>query len=558
MIATYLTRLQRHATRGAVFLAIAVTCCTPLAMPPAGPTAFAQPPLSVDNAVLGNAGPARNVQASIRPATMMRLPPTPFPVGASSTTGQPLQRALDTPTAGNPRPTATPLPLGVFWDRLRALQFAPVLEHLQVLPADQRDDSFFAINDALVSDDTTAPILRGVGASMDRLEVRWDVLEPAPGDFQFAQLDALMQSAAQLQFSVLAVVDGTPDWAASTPAGSAASPPQGLDQPALMADGIPNAANHWAVFLAAVSQRYAGRIAAWEIWNEPNSPEFWLGMPQQYARLYDVAQTVLSRNTPATPVLIGGQVSDDGTFLRAVAAALCPNRTCSPGELHDVAWHVYDNPTDIPRLAALTRSLLQPYGLRPDLWVTEANVPVNDPESPADAVTGPDAVSLDQQAAFVLQATVVARAAGVRSLAFYRASDVDDLGHYWGLLRGDMTARPALLAYRTAAQWLSHARLLQLSHPQPEVTLAQFCRSGSLVTVAWNSGVLATSTSLVVAATQASLVDVTGALTPISPANGVVTLDLPGASAPTAQTVSLGQPRLLIVASGCTASAPSE
>jgi hypothetical protein len=452
---------------------------------------------------------------------------------------------------------ATPLPLGAFWERLRALQFVPALDQLQVLSPDQRNDPFFAIDDAVAADNATAPLMRGVGASIDRVELRWDMLEPAPGDFHFAPLDALMQSAGQLQFAVLAVVDGTPSWAASAPVMGSASPPQGLDQPALLADGSPNSANPWAVFIAAVSQRYAGRIAAWEIWNEPNSAEFWGGTPQQYARLYAAAQTALSRPTPATPVLVGGMVSDGGAFLSAVATALCPDRACPPGELRDIAWHVYDNPTDIPRIAAVTRSLLQPYGVQPAIWVTEANVPVNDPQAPADAVTGPDAVSLDQQAAFVLQAAVLARAAGVRSLAFYRASDVDDRGRYWGLLRGDMTARPALLAYRTGAQWLSHARLLQLGHPQPAVTLARFCRGGSLVAVAWNSAALAVSLALAVPAPHALLADMNGGTTPVTVANGVVTLDLPAATAATAATVPLGQPRLLVAPNACAPAALS-
>lgn len=449
------------------------------------------------------------------------------------------------PTAAAGVGEAPPRRLDVLWQRLRDLHFVPALETLQILPATERDDSFFGVADALAAEDATPPIMRGVGAAMDRVEVRWDAVEPEPGVFQFDQLDALLRNAQTLHFDVLAVVDGTPAWAGVDKQAAGAAVPRGLDAPARLLDGRPNPANPWAGFLAVLDARYGTQIAAWEVWNEPNSQEFWHGSPTEYARLYAVAREVLTRTAPRSSVLTGGLVSDDGGFLRTVAATLCPSDPCVLSPPAAVAWHVYNNPTDIGRLADLTRTTLRAYGLDPEIWITEANVPVDDPQAPGDAVVGPDAVSLNRQAAFVLQAYVLARAAGVRSLAIYRAGDVDDNGHYWGLLRADGTARPALLAYRTAAEWLSHTRPAGLQQPQPGVTLASFCRDDATMYAFWNDGPQPATISLPADAATARLVQTDGSTTGLTATGGKYRVTLPAAAARTPAALPLGEPRLL-------------
>src|SRR6185312_9961881 len=136
--------------------------------------------------------------------------PTALPRAATLPTTTPA--AVDTPVAAPPTapaaaPTSQDQPeaeedappsLETFWDRLRTLQFAPALRNLQPLPGSDRDDPLFGINAALAADDASAPIMRGVGADLDRLELRWDVLEPSSGDFQFDHLDDLLTTAKRL------------------------------------------------------------------------------------------------------------------------------------------------------------------------------------------------------------------------------------------------------------------------------------------------------------------------------------------------------------------------
>ncbi len=463
-------------------------------------------------------------------------PPPPLPPNRAAS-----------PTA--PVASPTPLSLEEYWNRLRTYRVVWGMDQLQILPPANRDDPFFGINNALKSEDATAPLMHGLGAAIDRVEVRWDEVEPRPGVFVFDQLDRLIAEAERVQLEVLVVVVGAPAWAVDRPERAGPGPPRGLDQPALRADGSPNPANPWAEFLGMVAHRYSRRVAVWEIWNEPNFRDFWRGTPADYARLFDVARAVLKAESSQATVLLGGMVVDDGAFLGDVLAHLCPNRDCGGRTIDGVAWHIYGEPTDVVRVAQLTRERLSPYGLAAPLWITEANVPVDDPQAPADALVGPEAVSLAQQAAFVSQLCALARSVDVHTVAFYRAIDVDEERHYWGLFRHDWSARPALLAYRTAARWLSHTTYLGTSHPAPGVTVVRLHRPGEDVSVLWTDRATPVRLALPASADHGTLVAVEGKETPLTPRGGSFEVTLPPAPPHRPPTAPLAPPVILVTPS---------
>jgi hypothetical protein len=491
------------------------------------------------------------------PTTAPTIPPAPTVTTPTPIVVTPSVIALaatPTPTRvvpPDPTPVRTPTPrptvsLDEFWQRYRSLEYQSSLGQLQILPPNQRNDPFFGINDALAEENATAPLIHGLGASLDRVEVRWDEIEPAPGNFRFDRLDRLIAESERWHISVLAVVDGAPAWAVDAKERIGAGPPKALDTPALLPGGAPNPANPWAFCLATVAKRYGHRIAAWEIWNEPNFRDFWKGSPTDYAHLLQTARTVLTQTVPGSPVLLGGMVEDDGSFLRSVVQQLCPVNKCASPPFDAVAWHVYGNPADVLRLADLTRATLAPYHLQPQIWVTEANVAIDDPQGPGDLVVGPDAVSLDQQAAFVVQLFALSRAADVQTVAIYRAVDVPEGGHYWGLFRDDLTARPSLLAYRTAAEWLSHTQVVGLSHPAPSVTQIELRRPGELVNVLWTNSNTPVQVRLATRATSGILVRCTGATSQIRPVGNAFNVTLPDAPPRRPLTAPLAQPVFIV------------
>jgi hypothetical protein len=420
------------------------------------------------------------------------------------------------------------------------------MDQLRLLPAQDREDPYFGVNDALKSEDATAPLLRGLGAKIDRVEVRWDQIEPARGAYDFDQLDRLVAEGERWKMNVLAVVVGAPVWAVDRPTRMGSGPPSGLDQPALLRSGAVNQDNDWASFLATVAQRYGSRIAAWEIWNEPNFRDFWHGTPVDYAHLFAIGSAAIRAENPNATILIGGLVVDDGSFLRSAIGTLCPNKDCGGARIDGVAWHIYGDPRDVERVANLTRDVFAPYHLAPPIWVTEANVPSIDPNAPPDQVTGAGVVSLDEQAAFVMQLFALGRAVGVQSVDFYRAIDVGEGGHYWGLFRNDWSPRPALNAFRTAAEWLSGTTPVSLSHPTATTTLVQLRRSNEVIAVVWNDAPKVVVVEVPSTASQATVVNLAGTTTPEVASAGNIRVTLPGAPTHTNGEAPLGAPVIIV------------
>jgi polysaccharide biosynthesis protein PslG len=168
---------------------------------------------------------------------------------------------------------------------------------------------------------------RALHARVVRTEVPWSAFEPnAPGQIEpkaRAFLDRVVGDAAASGLGVIAVVDSTPCWASSAP-------------PALLRKCAPGGfskANAWpprepsayATFAAYLAARYGTRLAAIEVWNEPDqsNEDYFAGpeKPQHYAAVLRAAYPAIKRADPAVPVLAGSLVGSNGVFLRALYAA---------------------------------------------------------------------------------------------------------------------------------------------------------------------------------------------------------------------------------------------
>jgi hypothetical protein len=164
-------------------------------------------------------------------------------------------------------------------------------------------------------------------AKIIRVEVPWAVLEPlGPGQLEpqaLAYTDRVVQDAAAAGIGVVMLVQGTPCWASSAPAnvlrgclpahpGNAASWP-------------PTRPSDFAAFVAYLAGRYGTRLAAIEIWNEPDQAnEAYLAgpdKPQRYAELLRAAYPAIKQANANVTVLAGALVGSNGAFLRAMYAA---------------------------------------------------------------------------------------------------------------------------------------------------------------------------------------------------------------------------------------------
>jgi Glycosyl hydrolase catalytic core len=164
-------------------------------------------------------------------------------------------------------------------------------------------------------------------AKVVRTEVPWSAFEPlGPNQIEpraLAYLDRLTSDAAADGIGVVAMVESSPCWASSAPASLLRA----------CVPGQSSKANSWppsnpaafAAFAAYLAQRYGTRLAALEVWNEPDQSNeaYFAGpeKPRRYAAILRAAYTAIKQANANVPVLAGSLVGANGVFLRDLYAA---------------------------------------------------------------------------------------------------------------------------------------------------------------------------------------------------------------------------------------------
>lgn len=157
-----------------------------------------------------------------------------------------------------------------------------------------------------------------LGFSWIKQQIEWKVFEPARGQIQWAELDAMVNAAEAHHLEVLFSVVKAPAWARTTTA----------------EDGPPaNYQDYWT-FVGALAARYRGRVAAYEIWNEQNLRREWNGdtlSASRYMQLLGGAYNAIKAADPAAAVVSGALAPtgwndgvtaiDDRVYLDAMYAA---------------------------------------------------------------------------------------------------------------------------------------------------------------------------------------------------------------------------------------------
>jgi hypothetical protein len=168
---------------------------------------------------------------------------------------------------------------------------------------------------------------RALHAKLVRTEAPWSVLEPSgPGQVEpraLAYLDRLVADAAASGIGVIAIADSTPCWASSAPAALLRKCVPGRWT---KADAYPpREPSAYAAFVSYLAARYGTRLAAIEVWNEPDqaNEDYFAGpeKPQRYAAVLRAAYPAIKQANPGVAVLAGSLVGSNGVFLRALYAA---------------------------------------------------------------------------------------------------------------------------------------------------------------------------------------------------------------------------------------------
>jgi hypothetical protein len=151
--------------------------------------------------------------------------------------------------------------------------------------------------------------VRALGTHWVRVFATWPDLEPEPGVYAqnwFASYEQLFHALPAGTKVIVDVVD-TPQW--ETGSGDEHTPPANPDD--------------YAAFVGALAQRWAGKVAAFELWNEEDNASWWVGAPNPaaYTALLQATYPVVKAADPGAAVVLGGMTGNDYSFLEGVYAA---------------------------------------------------------------------------------------------------------------------------------------------------------------------------------------------------------------------------------------------
>ncbi len=145
-----------------------------------------------------------------------------------------------------------------------------------------------------VADLSQAYLVRDIGYDWAKSYVNWETVEPEPGQYRWTDPDNIVTAFEGYGIRILMRVHGTPAWA--RPEGTFLSYP-------------PNHVADFGRFMGALAARYRGRVAAYEIWNEPNLHYEWGYLepdPQQFTALLKAAFQAVKAVDPNALVITGG------------------------------------------------------------------------------------------------------------------------------------------------------------------------------------------------------------------------------------------------------------
>lgn len=178
----------------------------------------------------------------------------------------------------------------------------------------------------------TLAMVKAAGFHYIKQELLWsDIERPEKGEYQdktvpgkssWAKYDRIVDLAQQEGIGIIFRIDTTPAWARPPGAAKLTSPEK----------VPPLNYQDYGDFVAAVVQRYKGRVHYYQIWNEPNLASEWGGQrpdPAAYTRLLRIAYTrakevdssVVILSAALAPTIQNDQTAmPDTTFLRDMYA----------------------------------------------------------------------------------------------------------------------------------------------------------------------------------------------------------------------------------------------
>ena len=187
-------------------------------------------------------------------------------------------------------------------------------------------------------------------ANINYLFPRFEDDPNKPESYDFFQTDWYLKSIESLGIGIIYGLGPTAEYPKL--------PPRHIDPP--------KDYEKWAKICVNVIKHYNGgwangyhyNIKYWEIWNEPDIPNFWTGTPEEYYRLYEITAKAIKAYDPNLKV--GGPVLAVHLPFLEGFLAYCRDHQVP---LDFVSWHIYSTqPSAVYLKSEKVRELMNKYG----------------------------------------------------------------------------------------------------------------------------------------------------------------------------------------------------
>lgn len=259
----------------------------------------------------------------------------------------------------------------------------------------------------------------------------------------------------------------------------------------------------FARYAYRVVRHFRGRVAYWEIWNEPDYKAFWSPQPNpsDYATLLAAAGKAIRRANRRAKVVLGGTSGVDLGFIQRVAAQ---TRSFDIISVHP--YRTYPEPSLLAQVRSLKR-------MHKAIWFSEIGWPTGN------ACSG--CTTEDAQASDLVRFYTLAAAAHVDHVFWYelRDDDQDPVSREanFGLLRRDLSGKPAFVAYAYLTRLLSRARFTGAeSLGKNGVFVLEFRSHREHLAVLWNTQAVPRTASLPWQSAHATLLRLDGTVLGLS------------------------------------------
>jgi hypothetical protein len=322
--------------------------------------------------------------------------------------------------------------------------------------------SLTSLSDQALNDRMQA--LQDLGVRWVRYDFDWSLIQPdSSRNYNWSQYDRLVSASTKHHLQVLGILDYTPSWAR----------PAGCSSPQC----APASTSSFANFAGATAHRYHSQgVHAWEVWNEPNSKDFWQpkSNPSVYTSLLKQSYAAIQAQDKAAYVLTGGlsPQATNGSSYTPIDFLQALYKDGAAGNFDGIADHPYTYPlspssaadhawNQMARTSLSLRTIMVNNGdSQKKIWITEFGSPTGGPGAES-TQTNPNLDQNPYKVDEALQSKILSDATtlfksydwtGPFFVYSYQDAGTDQSTNenFFGLVRADGSHKVAYSTYRTA------------------------------------------------------------------------------------------------------------